>query len=205
MYVCMVRRTAEAAEATRHKVLDAALEIFDDCGYAGATMERIAERAGVTRGAVYHHFDDKAELHDALLREEADQIMRPLLIDLAAGGAPLERLRSFLKSYCFTLERNARFRAAINLLLFPGATAPAQARSSTRRGYHAWFKAFQTVLEEAGERGELRPGLSPHAASVTVAALVVGLTTTALQAPKLFSVSRAADPLADSLLQGIAR
>lgn len=33
---------------------------FADCGFAGASLEQIAGRAGVTRGALYHHFDDKA-------------------------------------------------------------------------------------------------------------------------------------------------
>jgi TetR/AcrR family transcriptional regulator, acrAB operon repressor len=68
-------------------------------GYAAATLEQIAGRAGVTRGALYHHFAGKADLYDALLREQAEQVMGPLLAGLAAEGPPLERLRRFLVAY----------------------------------------------------------------------------------------------------------
>lgn len=56
MIVSMVRRTAQQAAETRRELVDAAADVFADCGFAGASLEQIAGRAGVTRGALYHHF-----------------------------------------------------------------------------------------------------------------------------------------------------
>jgi AcrR family transcriptional regulator len=60
------RRAAHAAD-TRAAVLDAAEELFTDPGYAATAIDAIASRAGVTKGAVYHHFPDKAQLFRAVV------------------------------------------------------------------------------------------------------------------------------------------
>ena len=57
-----MRRTAEDAAKTRVALLEAALMAFEEKGWRGATFEHIAERAGVTRGALHHHFRDKRTL-----------------------------------------------------------------------------------------------------------------------------------------------
>ena len=57
-----MRRTAEDAAKTRVALLEAALIAFEEKGWRGATFEHIAERAGVTRGALHHHFLDKRTL-----------------------------------------------------------------------------------------------------------------------------------------------
>jgi len=201
----MARRTAEAAVATRQDLLKAALRIFSEDGYTAATLEQIARRAGVTRGALYHHFEGKADLYDALLREEADQVMRPLMAGLANDGPPFERLRRFFISYGTALEGDARFRAILAILMFGSADVPEPSRSVTRRGYQAWLDVFEAVLEEAHSRGELRTGLSPRMAASAVVALTAGMTTTALQARSLMSPSESAPLLFDVLLGGIAK
>ena len=57
-----MRRTAEDAAKTRVALLEAPLIAFEEKGWRGATFEHIAERAGVTRGALHHHFRDKRTL-----------------------------------------------------------------------------------------------------------------------------------------------
>lgn len=70
----MVRRTKEEALATRHKLLDAAEHLFQAQGVSRTSLQDIARRAGVTRGAVYWHFKDKADLFNAMM----DRVILPL-------------------------------------------------------------------------------------------------------------------------------
>jgi TetR/AcrR family acrAB operon transcriptional repressor len=208
--ITMARRTAQQAAATRQDLVEAALAVFAECGYQAATLEQIAGRASVTRGALYHHFTDKADLYDTVLREQADQVTRPLMEGLAAGGPPLERLRRFVAAYGQALEGDARFRAVLDLLLFGGGAVPEASRQQTRLGFGAWLGAFEAVLEEARQQGELRPGVSPDTAARAVVALTVGITTTTttttttVHAPGLLAPAEAA-ALLDELLRGIAR
>ena len=60
-------KKAEQSEATRTALLQAARELFTERGYAGAATEDIAQRAGVTRGALYYQFRDKSGLFYAVL------------------------------------------------------------------------------------------------------------------------------------------
>ena len=63
----MARRTKEGALATRSKLLDAAEHLFQSQGVSRTSLQAIARRAGATRGAVYWHFSDKAELFNAMI------------------------------------------------------------------------------------------------------------------------------------------
>jgi AcrR family transcriptional regulator len=66
------RRTQEErSSATRERLLDATIECLVEFGYAGTTVARVAERAGVTRGAQVHHYPTKADLVLAALRHLA--------------------------------------------------------------------------------------------------------------------------------------
>lgn len=64
----MVRRTKQDAELTRNSLLDAAQEVFYAKGVAGASLAEIAKAASLTRGAIYWHFKDKADLFDAMMQ-----------------------------------------------------------------------------------------------------------------------------------------
>ena len=63
----MARRTKEDALATRDALLDAAERVFGRRGVARTSLAQIAEEAGLTRGAVYWHFKDKADLFTAMM------------------------------------------------------------------------------------------------------------------------------------------
>ena len=69
------RRTqAERRAATRRSLLDAARSMFAENGYHGTAAEEIVRRAGMTRGALYHHFEDKKDLFRAVVDEMEGEI-----------------------------------------------------------------------------------------------------------------------------------
>ncbi|QZP35681.1 efflux system transcriptional repressor EmhR [Pseudomonas sp. DR48] len=70
----MVRRTKEEAQETRSQILEAAEKAFFERGVARTTLADIATLAGVTRGAIYWHFSNKADLVQAML----DTLQEPL-------------------------------------------------------------------------------------------------------------------------------
>lgn len=92
-----VKRTqAERSESTRAALIEAARELFAEHGYAGVGTEEIVRAAGVTRGALYHHFDGKLELFAAVYeRIEAELAERIAAGALAANAdSPLEAMRA---------------------------------------------------------------------------------------------------------------
>jgi AcrR family transcriptional regulator len=92
-----VKRTqAERSESTRGALIDAARGLFAERGYAGVGTEEIVRAAGVTRGALYHHFDGKKELFEAVYeRIEAELAERIAAGALAASASsPMEAMRA---------------------------------------------------------------------------------------------------------------
>ena len=65
----MARRTAAEAAQTRQTIVDMARDAFARQGFAAASTTQIAQQAGVSRGALYHHFEDKAALFEAVFTE----------------------------------------------------------------------------------------------------------------------------------------
>ncbi len=83
--VSQVRTQAERSQTTRNALIDAARGLFAERGYAGVGTEEIVRAAGVTRGALYHHFDGKRELFAAVYERIEVELAQRI-----AGGA-LER------------------------------------------------------------------------------------------------------------------
>ncbi|NIF16268.1 TetR/AcrR family transcriptional regulator [Pantoea sp. Cy-639] len=65
----MVRRTRAEMEETRATLLSTARQVFSEHGYAGTSMDDLTARAGLTRGALYHHFGDKQGLLAAVVEQ----------------------------------------------------------------------------------------------------------------------------------------
>lgn len=95
----MVRRTKEDALATSHKLLDAAEHLFQAQGVSRTSLQDIARRAGATRGAVYWHFKDKADLFNAMMERVTLPLEKTFQDQLGLEGQeghtdPLARIRS---------------------------------------------------------------------------------------------------------------
>ena len=86
-------RKAEQSEATRAALLSAARELFAQSGYAGIGTEEIVRAAGVTRGALYHHFAGKKDLFRALYEEIEAELVQSIGAGAMSARDPVEALR----------------------------------------------------------------------------------------------------------------
>ncbi|HPW30603.1 MAG TPA: TetR family transcriptional regulator, partial [Rhodoferax sp.] len=90
----MARRTKEDALATRELLLDAAERVFHRRGVSRTTLQEIAQDAGLTRGAIYWHFQNKGELFHAMMeRVTLPMMARMTEISPADEDRPLEKIR----------------------------------------------------------------------------------------------------------------
>lgn len=130
-----MRRSASDAAATRRSILEAGLELVAERGYRAARLQDVAERAGVTRGAVYHHFADKGALLETALREGWQQAMAPVLEPLQREPEPAAAICGFLRAFLGAIEEDpaARRLIAASLVLdLPRAGMRDKARSLAR-------------------------------------------------------------------------
>jgi AcrR family transcriptional regulator len=157
MYERLVRRTAEDTAATRTALVEAALFTFARDGIDRATLAGIAAAAGVTRGAVYHHFADKDALLAAVLGETWDVVAAPVWAALDAPGVPLAtRLESFAIAWLAALHTDRRFAALMTVSLRAAGSPSALADKAA--GFRAWHDRLHAAL--TGAELTIDPGLA---------------------------------------------
>jgi TetR/AcrR family acrAB operon transcriptional repressor len=202
-----VRRTREEADATRSELRDAALAVFAERGYSAARLEEIAERAGVTRGALYHHYADKAELYLAVIDETWWQATAPIFGALEGDGRPLERLERFVVRHVLAIDEDPRFRALLSVVTLQAEGLPelALGLEQKERAQEGWLARLEGLLSEAKRRGELAERLRPADAALAVLCFVNGITTTATLSPALLPRGKRARALARALVGGLKR
>lgn len=94
--------------ATRIRLMDAAQELILDYGYSGTSLDRVIEKAGVTKGAFFYHFKSKAELARALVQRFADDDRALLEQNLAEAESrfddPLDQVLDFIRLFENTMD-----------------------------------------------------------------------------------------------------
>ena len=146
-------RRALAKQQTRAKVLAAARRLFSEQGYEGATIRDIAAAAGMSTGAVFANFSDKADLFRDIMNTDCDALLEDMR-EAAGRGKGVEDvlLRVFMAGYSFYKSRLPLARAAFSVS-WDREGGPAL------RGLapvQAMQELFTQQLSEAVTAGELR-------------------------------------------------
>jgi AcrR family transcriptional regulator len=110
------RQQSERTAATRKAVLEATLELLVERGYGGTSTRLAAERAGVSLGALQHHFRTKADLSVEALGYASERLAEEFIATSTATGDLLDRFGSILDRL-FVVFRGSTFVAAVEIHL----------------------------------------------------------------------------------------
>lgn len=200
-----MRRTKEEAEATRQDVLRSALQVFSEKGYAAATLKDIADRAGVTRGAVYWHFENKADLYNTLLAEFSVMSSQIVAKAIEAGGTLPEILKRVFVRLLQEVERDRELRAVLELELFTMLRI-AELEDSRQKQLETGeqlLAGISQAMEEGIQAGYLRKDFEPITMARSFLAFQKGAIQLWLVDPKSFSLQLEAEAMAEIYLKGI--
>jgi len=202
----MARRTKTEAAATRAALLDAAERVFRERGVAHASLAEVAAAAGVTRGAVYWHFRDKADLFAAL----CERVQLPMEAMLASAGEirqqdPLGALRALAVNGLTRLATDARTQAVFDVIFHKCEFAAEFASLAERR--HATdsgcLVSVERLLKQAVAAGQLPRDADTRLAARCVNAFMVGVMHEWVRQPVAYDLGRAAPAMIDALLAGL--
>jgi TetR/AcrR family transcriptional regulator, acrAB operon repressor len=202
----MVRRTKEAALATRAHILDTAERVFERCGVSGSSLNEIARAAGLTRGAIYWHFEDKADLFDAMMKratlplEEAGQACGAV-----RGEATLAQLRDNLRTVFKRIVADPQmrrvFEIAIHKVEYAGETLALRERHLGARD--ECMAGIERSLRLAMRRGELARRVPASAAGIGLQALIDGLLQNWMLDTSRFDLVKVGTQAIDTYLAGL--
>lgn len=167
----MPRVSPAHLERRREAILSAALEVFITKGYQAATVNDIAQQAGLSVGAIYRYFPTKADLMLALVRERLGRAPSLFARLTARVDDPWERLVRCVE--LFTIALRVRHPGTGRLLLVTMAEAVQD--GAVRQGLHSRFTGLVEyiagIIAEGVARGRFRPDIDPR----TVAALLLAM------------------------------
>lgn len=170
----------ERAARTRHELILSAATVLDRHGYAEATLRMVSEGAGVSRGALHFHFENKAAV-GAAVESQAAQTLRTAVREVRANrGSALQALTDASHALARTLRRDVVARAGFRL-----------GREATYEGSLDLPKEWQgfvgRMLAEAGAEGALRPDLPQRQFAAAVIAATTGFEALGRDDPKWMS------------------
>lgn len=136
------------AEATQQRLIDVALELYAERGYAGTCLDAILRRAQSSKGAFYHHFASKEELTARALTLYWDKLLHELKEHWQQGTTPQERIDALLKFHEPCEEE--RLGCPIGLLGFEARSLPELVQQALREGLERWLDLVTSMLLEVG-------------------------------------------------------
>lgn len=140
----MARTSREVAERTGERILEAAAAAFAEHGYARVRLEEVAAGAGVTRGAVYHRYDSKEALFEAVLAQVMEHVAE--VVEKTADATPQGDPWASIEAGCLAFVRAVTRPSVRRVLLVDGPAVV---------GWEAW-----RALDAAHSRRTLEEALA---------------------------------------------
>jgi AcrR family transcriptional regulator len=157
------------SEATRQKIINAAVDVFSEVGYAAAGLADIIERAELTKGALYHHFDSKESLATAIMEESGSAVLDVFGRICESRSPALENLIHGLFVVSDLVARDKPIRIGTQLTQALGGS-----NEGVVRIYGSWLEAMSSQVKRAAHEGDLRAGLDPDAVGESILATLLG-------------------------------
>jgi TetR/AcrR family acrAB operon transcriptional repressor len=194
---------ADVSDERKSQILNTAEDVFAAHGFDGAKMDLIAERAGMSKGAIYWYFKKKDDIIAALLERVFRRSLETLRKVAAKPGPVRERLLEIGRQISLDYEGMTKLMP-IALEFY----AIALRRKSIRRHLGKLYEELLTILvplvEEGVRSGELAP-VDPHSAAILLISAYEGLGVVWTISPNLVNWKSHGPEMAATLLTGLVR
>lgn len=162
-------------EARRRAILDAALIVFAEKGYAGARMDDVAARAGVAKGTLYLYFEDKKALFQGLVHDAADPILGAMEERVASFEGDTRELLELVFSHVAAQVVHSPRRHLVKLMMGEGERFPELADFYYREVVSRGIALLRSINARALARGEITSDAGLRFPQLIIAPLLVAV------------------------------
>ena len=157
------------AEATRRKIIETAVELFGEIGYGETGLADVLQRAGVSKGAFYYHFDSKEAVATAIIDEFNNRAVAAVAGNFDSAAPNLDGIIKSTFAVQGLMHRDPTTQIGQKL-----AQALNQVSSAGSRVYAGWTVAFVEMADGVAQAGGLRPDVDPVDVGEAIWAGVLG-------------------------------
>lgn len=164
----MVRQAR--SEATRQRIIDSAVHLFNEIGYDATGLGDVIEHAEMTKGALYYHFDSKQALASAIIEDGNAHLLRTFRSIGESSAPALERIIHGVFVVADLLSTDMLARSGLHLLQALG-----EFNNVAEQTYDAWIHNVTAGVNEAIEEGDLQPDLDGQVVGETLVGAMLGI------------------------------
>ncbi|WP_101949012.1 ScbR family autoregulator-binding transcription factor [Mycobacterium sp. 3519A] len=163
----MVRQAR--SEATRRRIIASAVEVFNEIGYPAAGLGDIIERAEMTKGALYYHFESKESLATAIIMEGNARLAEAFRSITSSSAPALENIIHGVFVVADLMAADQIARSGTQLLRAFGEFNDVAART-----YTGWTTEMTRYTQQAIDEGDVRADTDPQAVGETIIGALLG-------------------------------
>lgn len=202
----MARKTKEETEKTYHALLDAAQIVFVKQGVAKTTLNHIAKQAGMTRGALYWHFENKDALILALWEEHAGTLNKNMTNALTNldKEKPAKAFRRIMQNTLQTILDDPKLSQALKIIMYCVEITDEKTPlyNYLQEKHKSYFDSMLIALMLLKEKGVIKVELSPITLTSGLLAYIYGLVHMHLEPEPLINLQRDGIALIDFYMDG---
>ena len=206
----MARKTKEDAQKTYKALLEAAQKTFIRQGIANTTLNHIAEEAGMTRGALYWHFENKDALILALWEDGAGSLNRDItqaLENLNKEKNPAEVFRRIMHSMINSVLNDPKLSQSLKIIMncveITDEATPL--RDYLQKKHGSYFNSMKIAIEHLKNQSLLKVDLKAETLSAGLLSYVYGLVHSHLEPAELINLERDGIDLIDLYLNSFLK
>jgi AcrR family transcriptional regulator len=163
----MVRQAR--SETTRRKIITSAVELFNEIGYPATGLGEIIDRAEMTKGALYYHFESKESVATAIIEEGSARLAEAFLSITSSSAPALESIIHGVFVVADVMRIDQVARSGTQLLRAFGEFNDVAART-----YGGWVTEMTERTQQAIDEGDIRDDLDPRAVAETIVGSMLG-------------------------------
>lgn len=177
----MIATVSRGSRNTRQKILQAAFEEFYRNGFQAGSLNQIVDSAGATKGAMFHHFENKNDLGYAVVNEIIGPELKERWIDpLSASIDPVTDLKRMLRQCMKEEIANGKFVQGCPLNNLAQEMSPLDEgfRKCIDKIYSSWRDCLTAAFARGIKAGTVKEGISPHRVAAFIVAAQAGIVGT---------------------------
>lgn len=162
------------SEQTKKKIIESAIDLFSRKGFNYTSISDIASISGITKGAIYHHFENKDAIFYAVLEDVRHLWRRNVLSDLLAKSNAIDRLSTLFENHACIIEEQENICLVLSGLVMEMDNVNPKFISALEEIFSDLTLLIERIIEKGQKNNEIRSDLDPHLTALNLVGIMEG-------------------------------
>jgi len=162
------------SERTRGEIIEAATRLFVRKGFYGTSIADLAQATGLTKGALYHHFENKDALFFAVIKRVRDVWSEAVGRNVLEAPDALTRLTTLLDNHARLIDENENMCLVLNGLMLEMDGVNPAFMTALEEVHIELLTFIERIIRKGQEKGQIRPDLDAQLAALNIMGMLKG-------------------------------